>query len=116
MNLVRPEIWTFGLYAIWPVTVLLHVPSLIICVARTGPYLRSTIIRTVIGPYLRSTIFGPVIALLYGHTFGRLAFMSFDLSQTCCTIIGPVISLLHVPLGIIPVARTGLYLHSTILC
>ena len=116
MHLVWPDIFPFGLYTIQPVTDLLHVPLFIICVARTGPYLRSTIIRTFIGPYLRNTIFGPVIALLYGHTFGRSAFISFDLSQTCCTIIGPVISLLHVPLGIIPVARTGLYLHITILC
>ena len=90
-------------------------PSLIICVARTGPYLRSTIIGTVKGPYLHSAISGPVIALLYGQKFGRSAFMSFILSHTCCTIIGPGIALLHVSSGIISVARTGVYICSTIL-
>ena len=86
-----------------------------ICVARTGPYLRSTIIGPVIGPYLHNGIIGPVIALLYGQKFGRSAFMSFALSHPCCTIIGSVIALLQVSLGIIPVASTGIYLHSTII-
>ena len=102
MNLVLPDIWPFGPYVIRPITVFLHMPLFIICVARTGPYIRSTII-------------GPVIALLYGHTFGRSAFMSFGLSQPCCTIIGLFIALLHMYLGIIPVAHTGIYLRSTIL-
>ena len=102
MHLVQPDILPFGLYVIRPVTALLHVPLFIICVARTGPYLRSTII-------------GPVIALIFGQTFGRSAFISFGPSQPFCTIIGPVIALLHVSLFIIPVARTGLYLRSTIL-
>ena len=115
MHFVWPEIWTFRIYVIWPVAVLLHVTLFIICVARTRTYLHSTIIRPVIGPYLHSTIIGPVIALLYGQTFGRLDFMSFGLSQHCCTIIGPVIALLRVSSGIIPVACTGLYVRSTII-
>ena len=102
MHLVWPDIWTFGPCVILPVTVLLHVPSFIICVSHTGTY-------------LRITITGPVIALLYGQTFGRSNFMSVGLSQPCCTIIGPVIALLHVSSVIIPVARNGLYLRSTIL-
>ena len=102
MHLVRLDIWTFGPYVIWPVTVLLHMPFFIICVARTGPYLCSTII-------------GSVIALLYGQTFGCWDFISFGLLQPCCTIIGPVIDLLHVSLGIILVALNGLYLRSTLL-
>ena len=115
MYLVWPDIWTFGLYVIRPVAFLLHVPLFIICVVCTGPYLCSTAIGPVIGPYLHSTIIGPVIAFLYGQTFGRLAFMSFGLSHTCCTIIGSVLALLHVSSGIIPVARTGLYVRSTII-
>ena len=115
MHLVWPDIWPFNLSVIQPVTVLLQEPLLIICLAHTGPYLHSTISGPVIGPYLHSTIIGPVIALLYDQTFGRSTFMSFGLSHPCCTLIGPVIDLLHVSLGIIPVARTGLYLRSTIL-
>ena len=115
MHLVRPEIWTFGLYIIRPVTVLLHVPSFIICVAHTGTYIRSTIIGPFIGTYLHITTIGLVIYLLYGQTFGRLAFMPFGLSQPYCTIIGPDIALLHVSSGIFPVARTAIYLRSTIL-
>ena len=115
MHLVRLGIWTFVPYVIWPVTVLLHVPLFIICVARTRPYLCSTISETVIGPYLHSTIIGPVIALLCGQTFVCSAFLPFDLSQPCCTIIGPFVALLNVSLVIVPVARTGLYLCSTIL-
>ena len=115
MHLVWPEIWPFGLYVIRPVTFLLHVTSSIICVACIGPYIRSKTIGPVIGPYIHSTIIGLVIALLYGQTFVRSAFMSFSLSQPCCTIIGPVIYLLHVSSVIIPVARTELYLRSTIL-
>ena len=102
MHLVWTDIWPFGICAIWPVTDLLYVPSVIIRVARTGTYLHSKII-------------GPVVVLLYGQTFGFLDFIPFGLSQTCCTIIGPVIALLHVSLGIIPVAGTGIYLRSTII-
>ena len=101
--MVWPDIWTFGLYVFWPVIVLLHVSLFNICVARTGPYLRSTIIGPVIGPYLHNGIIGPVIALLYGQKFGRSAFMSFGLSQPCCTIIGPYTALLYVYSGIIPI-------------
>ena len=115
MHLVRPDIWPFRPYIICPVTVLLHVPLFIICVARTGTYLGSTIIGPVIGTYLRRTIIWHVIALLYGQTFDRSAFMSFGLSYPCCTIIGPVIALLHLFSVIIPVARTGIYISSTIL-
>ena len=92
----------------------MHVPLFIICVSSTRPYLRSTISEPVIGPYLCSIIISPVIALLYVHTFGRSAFMSFGLSQPCCTIIGPFVALLNVSSGIIPVARTGIYLRITI--
>ena len=95
----------FGLQALMtfgPSLPLLFVPSVIICVARTGPYLRSTII-------------GPILAFLFGQIFGLSAFMSFALSHPCCTIIGSVIALLQVSLGIIPVASTGIYLHSTII-
>ena len=100
MNLVQTDSWPFVPDDIWPVIVLLHVPLFIICVARTGPYLRSTII-------------GLVIALLYGQTFDHSDFMPFGLSQPCCVIIGPVTALLHMSLGIIHVARTSIYLRST---
>ena len=115
MHLVQSDIFPFVLYFIQPVTVLLHVTLFIICVACTGPYLCSMIIGPVIGPYIHSTIIGPIIALLYGQTFGRSASMSFGLSHPCCTIIGSVLEFLHVSSGIIPVARTGLYLCSIIL-
>ena len=92
----------FDIYVIWPVKALLYVPLVIICVACTGKYLSSTLI-------------GPVIAFLFGKTFGRSAIMSFRLSQPCFTVIGPVIALLHVSSSIILVARTGIYLRSTII-
>ena len=48
MHLVWPEMFSFGLYIIWTVISLLHVPLVIIRVACTVPYLRSTIIWPVI--------------------------------------------------------------------
>ena len=70
MHLVWPDIWTFGLYVVWPFAALLYVPLVIIRVARTGPYLHSPVIWTFVaflnvslglisvarnGLYLRST-------------------------------------------------------------
>ena len=71
MHLVWPDISPFVIYFIRPVKALLYVPLVIICVARTGPYIRSTMIWPFIallhmslglilvartGLYLRSTI------------------------------------------------------------
>ena len=90
VHLVWPDIWPFGLYVIRLVTALLYVPLVIILVACTGPYLRSTIIWTFIallhvylglislartGLYIRITIIWqlvPVTTATLWHVLGHI--------------------------------------------
>ena len=95
MNLVCPDISPLGLYVIWPVIDLFHAPLVIIRVARTEPYLLSTIIWPVIDWLHVSSGIIPVarngISMYYYNMVARdgphVKIVAHDWSYFCLTFV-----------------------------